>query len=472
MCPKCDKYPHDWCRKAKYIQEDKKHPDDLCCSNCPRSLCQQPMLSTMTESTVPNIVYKRRKLRENSNAPVAQGPMNMQRTADCLSVISSSVHLSSANDQQVASQLKHEIQIVKDPVMPPLLCKNEPCVSKSEFVVHNGATKNSTQFFCEIDSLNDSCSSSKSKLVSDFRETEMDETGECSSSSIMGMDIMSKDLSGKDFCIHILRSEGLLGGAFHAETGSVGGDTDTNSSSFCFRSCKICGHLDTSLNLLICDNCEKAFHPSCFGPRFKKLPVDEWFCHSCLKKKRKILKEKIATKPPSIIGEMERCREVLAKGELNPIELMLKDTEPYTTSVRVGKGFQADVPDWSGPLKSDDGALAELLEQDPSETMWSPRKPSRLSSIGNWLQCQQVSDGAGGANGTICGKWRRAPLFEVQSGDWECFCAVHWDPAHADCAVPQELETDRVLKQLKYIEMLRPQLNAKQRKSECSKAGQ
>lgn len=31
----------------------------------------------------------------------------------------------------------------------------------------------------------------------------------------------------------------------------------------------------------------------------------------------------------------------------------------------------------------------------------------------------------------------RAPLHEVQTDEWECFCCVHWDPAHADCAVPQ-----------------------------------
>lgn len=31
----------------------------------------------------------------------------------------------------------------------------------------------------------------------------------------------------------------------------------------------------------------------------------------------------------------------------------------------------------------------------------------------------------------------RAPLFEVQTDDWDCSCAVVWDPIHADCAVPQ-----------------------------------
>lgn len=34
-------------------------------------------------------------------------------------------------------------------------------------------------------------------------------------------------------------------------------------------------------------------------------------------------------------------------------------------------------------------------------------KPTRLSSIGNWLQCR-VIDGVGeGIDGTVCGKWRR-----------------------------------------------------------------
>ncbi|KAK8671312.1 hypothetical protein V6N13_037908 [Hibiscus sabdariffa] len=91
-------------------------------------------------------------------------------------------------------------------------------------------------------------------------------------------------------------------------------------------------------------------------------------------------------------------------------------------------------------------------------------KSSKVSSIGNWLQCREFIEGIGSSKGTICGKWRRAPLFEVQTDDWECFCSVQWDPSHADCSVPQELETDQVLKQLKYIEMLRPRLSAKRKK--------
>lgn len=31
----------------------------------------------------------------------------------------------------------------------------------------------------------------------------------------------------------------------------------------------------------------------------------------------------------------------------------------------------------------------------------------------------------------------RAPLFVVQTDEWDCSCALPWDPFHADCAVPQ-----------------------------------
>ncbi|CAL5333411.1 unnamed protein product [Camellia sinensis] len=46
-----------------------------------------------------------------------------------------------------------------------------------------------------------------------------------------------------------------------------------------------------------------------------------------------------------------------------------------------------------------------------------------------------------------------APLFEVQTDNWECFHAILWDPAHADCAVPQ----------------LRPWLAAEKRKLDGAK---
>ncbi|KAE8125913.1 hypothetical protein FH972_020674 [Carpinus fangiana] len=61
-------------------------------------------------------------------------------------------------------------------------------------------------------------------------------------------------------------------------------------------------------------------------------------------------------------------------------------------------------------------------------------------SASNWLQCREVlyDDSRECVKGTICGKWRRAPFAEVQTDAWDCSCAVLWDPAHADRAVPQD----------------------------------
>ncbi|MED6147918.1 hypothetical protein PIB30_048358 [Stylosanthes scabra] len=337
-------------------------------------------------------------------------------------------------------------------------------------VLFNGVAKDNIQKSLGIESVNDSCSSSKSnmELDSDSVETEIDEPCECSSSSAIVMDVTREEKTEKDFCINILRSYGLIRGDSFANNVACLENVVTAGNICCSRSCKTCVKLDSSLNMLLCDHCEDAYHPTCYNPRLKKLPIDEWFCHSCLKKRQKVLKETII-KSPGIHNELGKCRTASGKVELNPIMLMLRDTEPYTTNVRVGKGFQAEVLGWFGPQGSDEDELPELFEINHAEfprlQEENRRNPTRLSSIGNWLQCQEIINRA---NGTVCGKWRRAPLFEVQTDDWECFCAIHWDPYHADCAVPQELETDQVLKHLKYIEMLRPRLAAKQRKSDCN----
>ncbi|KAK8482671.1 hypothetical protein V6N13_015290 [Hibiscus sabdariffa] len=75
-------------------------------------------------------------------------------------------------------------------------------------------------------------------------------------------------------------------------------------------------------------------------------------------------------------------------------------------------------------------------------------KSSKVSSIGNWLQCREFIEGIGSSKGTICGKWRRALHFEVQTDDWECFCSVQWDPYHADCSVPQALTEEAKAREL------------------------
>lgn len=337
VCLKCDKYPIDWCKKAKPMEEDRRNADDPYNSNCVRSSGQPSTASIVTETTAPNFVYRRKKLRKGSTAPLFKlGPTDVQTIANIPSVISSSLHLSSAEDQTTDFLVEHQIEMVKEPTLPSVLLEE--------------AAKDIIQKKLGIGSVNDSCSSSKSNmaLVSDSLDTEMDNTGECSSSGVIGMDAASEDLTEKEFCVNILRSHGLLkGDTLTDNVVSVEGAV-TIGNNYCSRSCKICGHLDSSVKMLLCDHCEDSYHPYCYNSRFKKLPIDEWFCHSCLSKRQKILKETII-KSPGINSEMRKCRT--AKDEMNPILLMLRDTEPYASGVRVGKGFQAAVPDWSNPVK-------------------------------------------------------------------------------------------------------------------------
>ncbi|KAJ0091259.1 hypothetical protein Patl1_14159 [Pistacia atlantica] len=440
--------------KALSVTEEKQNADMSCPLSFTRN-SQHSTVCTMSESTAPNFVYRRRKLRGNSVAIFStHDSLNKKRTDDCLSVLSS-------NALSVATQEQH--------IDPQAVGEH----------VSDGAPKSSKQKMVEVHSINDSCSSSKSNmdLVSASMKTEVDDTGECSSSSVAVLEVMGKDLSAKDLCISILKSEGLLERFRPSQTcTSAKGMEEKSGSGSCSRSCKVCGLSESTLKLLICDNCEEAYHVSCCNPRMKDIPIDEWFCNSCLKKKDKILKEMNIRKLPNIISELGRCRKASFKSDFNLIESLLRDSEPYSSSVRVGKGFQAEVPDWSGPINDDVDAVGEPLVFNQSMClnlqMLNSAKPSELSPIGNWLQCRQVIDGIGeSVDSTVCGKWRRAPLFEVQTDDWECFCSVLWNPALADCAAPQELETEEVLKQLKYVEMLRPRLAAKRRKLERTKSG-
>ncbi|KAI5404482.1 hypothetical protein KIW84_051587 [Lathyrus oleraceus] len=432
VCLKCNKYSIDWSKKANPMEEDRRNADDPYNSNCVRSSGQPSTASIMTEKTAPNIVYRRKKLRKGSTAPLFKlGPTDVT-IANIPSVISSSLHLSSGEDQTTDFVVRHQIELVKEPTLPSVLLAE--------------AAKDITQKKLGIGSVNDSCSSSKSNmaLVSGSLDTEMDNSGECSSSGVIGMDAASEDLTEKEFCVNILRSHGLLRGDTLRDNVVSVEDAVTIGNNYCSRSCKICGHLDSSVKMLLCDHCEDSYHPYCYNSRLKKIPIDEWFCHPCLNKRQKILKETII-KSPGINSEMRKCRTVSIKGEMNPILLMLRDTERYTSGVRVGKGFQAAVPDWSSPVKSDEDDFPEPLEINPSEFYRTQeekmRNPIRVT-IGNWLQCQEVIDKT---SETICGKWRRAPLFEVQTNGWECFCAIHWDPYHADCSVPQVIRKQLVV---------------------------
>ncbi|CAK9182375.1 unnamed protein product [Ilex paraguariensis] len=449
-CPKCDKHPQgDRGQAVPVVEGEKSDIDSIPEKEAPKNtvaVCQALSSANTRQSDghvsaisldAPSVAVKERLVEVETEAVRSSAFLSSERKSRALVSNSESFNGCTA---------------VKEP--------------GSEAALRSDMHK-------DLDSgcMNDICSSSKSNIDIGLAclRTEVDDAGECSSSGALITEGLWDDMSEKKICISILRSEGLLGGVRTIRTCASAGGTSISNVSCFSRSCKVCDISESTLKMLICDNCDEAFHVSCCYPRISKIPVDEWFCHSCLKKKHKILKEK-TSKSLIISNEMGRCRNATSKGELGPIAFMVRDTLPYATSVRIGDEHQAEVPDWSGPIFHEIDPPSEPLEMKPSECVLlhelSSNKPSRLSSIGNWLQCREVIEGV---DGTVCGKWRRAPLFEVQTDDWECFRSVLWDPAHADCAVPQELDTGEVLKQLKYIEMLRPRLAAKRRKLDHTK---
>ncbi|XP_042037991.1 uncharacterized protein LOC121783872 isoform X2 [Salvia splendens] len=316
----------------------------------------------------------------------------------------------------------------------------------------------------------DHCSSSKStlELSSAVLKAHTDDAGECSSSGAVIAGKEPEEISERDACISILISQGVLDRVWVRRDGA----SNEKTNKYCSKSCKVCEQRDSSKNMLLCDNCEDAFHTSCYNPCIKILPLSEWLCSSCLKKKHKVLNDKSTSNNLGYtVTETGINRHSTSELELGSLEFMFTDTEPYMSYVRVGNEFQADVPDWCGPIDEDCNYFGDVLEVDTSSNIDTQDKDAinflKRSPIGNWIQCREVIEGVGeGIDGTECGKWRRAPIFEVQTDNWECFRCILWDPTRADCAAPQELETEEVMKQLKYVEMLRPRLAAKKRKLE------
>ncbi|CAK7345728.1 unnamed protein product [Dovyalis caffra] len=324
---------------------------------------QLPTASRMSEISARNFVYSRRKRQGNSVSFLsAQVPGITKRSGeDCVSIISSDGPSLAVEEARVVSQDQHESGTGGALPRPPLVSNGKPHVSKSESssgcslvedLISDEASKRSRPKIIEVDSINDSCSSSKSnmELVSASTKSEGDDNGECSSSSVMAVEVEGEDRSEKEQCISIIGRQGAFEGVWPGRTRASAkriGDGSVSSSSW---SCKKCFRKESPVKMLICDNCEDPFHVSCCNPRVKRIPNGEWLCCSCLKKKRIIPKEKISRKPLNIIGDMGRCRDASSTGESNRIALMLRDTEPYTGGVRVGKGFQVEVPDWSGPI--------------------------------------------------------------------------------------------------------------------------
>lgn len=291
------------------------------------------------------------------------------------------------------------------------------------------------------------------------------EGSDISNSDISRLEVLDEDPSAREFCVSVLRSNGLLGAVGECSVRSVasGEVSGTGHEISVIQSCKLCGKADNTSTMLLCDYCDEAFHPSCCNPRIKILPTDNWLCQCCSNLNSNVSQENFFLKSPNNSWMYGKPRF-----EMGRIALMLKYPEPYTSRVRIGESYQAEVPDWSDQISSNLDSFSEPLEMDPAETVGLnvqfSNQFSKPDSISNWLQCQEVltnNDTNVCVEGTKCGKWRRAPFSEVQTDSWDCSCAILWDPLHSDCAVPQELETDQVLRQLKYIEELKSRLGVK-----------
>ncbi|KAL6630502.1 hypothetical protein ACP70R_028575 [Stipagrostis hirtigluma subsp. patula] len=406
-------------------------------------------------------VYKRRKMDKDSNSPTADEEAKETMTQCC------------TTSKDHSSLLR--------PIVPPEAMSLNSKAGTTDDILHCEETPGA---LLESNSgVKDRCivSSMTPLMIVDKKNA-----AECPSSNIRPTETINELMSPKDICIAILRNDGLIREPRTRVTTEELSDSDANP----LLSCNSCGGLEHSLKMLICDSCEAAFHLSCCIPRIKELPTDEWYCMPCFSKK-----------PKSHYGKQSEGK-IKSSGKTNQrphgmshIEYMLKDTEPYVSGARIGRDFQAEVPEWSSPTSSSDGYFEEPCELDPAELTklngWKKSDQS-ISSIGNWIQCREtLNSGDSSDKPAVCGKWRsnicfsfplsyrywyvinirphgiscRAPLYVVQSDDWDCSCCLLWDPAHADCAVPQELKTSEVLKQLKFVNMLKNQLVYQNQKS-------
>ncbi|CAL5385263.1 unnamed protein product [Camellia sinensis] len=333
---KCEKNPQDGWEEVIPTMELKRNIDDTCSLNFARSCSQLSTVSTMSENSTPAFVYRRRKLERNS---VSVFPVkgSAKPSDSCISAISSDAPSLAAEEHIV-----YVVGLESEVVRAPLGSKAAP----------QGDSHRALDFGC----VNDSYSSSKSnvELGSASLRIEVDDTGECSSSCELVVEGLQDDLSEKDICILILRRQGLLEGVCPVRSRTPAEGLGTISDSSCIRTCKVCDHPETTLKMLICDQCEEAFHLSCCNPRITNTLIDEWFCHSCLKKKHKILKETTTSTATS-------------EGKLGAIASMLKDTGPCTYNVRIGQDFQAEVPDWSGSSVDEVDIIGEPSEIDSSE---------------------------------------------------------------------------------------------------------
>lgn len=125
MHSKCDRHPQGGRKKAIPSTDGRKKDDDSCSLNFPRSCSQSSTISIMSEGSVPNFVYQRRK-------PVtvfsAQASADTKASAGCLSAVSSDAPPVPAKDETSVPKVGPEAEITGDLVILPLPveCNREP----------------------------------------------------------------------------------------------------------------------------------------------------------------------------------------------------------------------------------------------------------------------------------------------------------------------------------------------------------
>lgn len=301
----------------------------------------------MSQNGMPTFVYQRRRDRKNS-VPYFE--------------IASSANSSEAPplvaEDHVISVPENTTEDVRSPLGHLVENNRAPAASSNEFraveeAVSEEAMTTDVDRVLNGSSANNRCSSSKSnlELSSAALKVHTDDAGECSSSAALIAQKVPAEVSERDICISILKSNGVLDRFGIRRDRASNRNTGLSSNNYCSKSCKVCNLTESSKSMIICDNCDDAFHTYCCQPRITILPVSEWLCSSCRKKKHKILKDKsTSSNLVNTSSGSGRDRNLAPELDLGSLEFMLRDTEPYMSNARIGDEYQADVPDWNGPV--------------------------------------------------------------------------------------------------------------------------
>lgn len=167
--------------------------------------------------------------------------------------------------------------------------------------------------------------------ISSDGQLSLEDNSECSSSNMNGKSFANcSDV--RDICIYVLRTHGLLLNIKEETNRRINNSQDELRPVKC-KSCAAIGH---STKMLICDNCEGPFHLKCSGMLSRKVYPEEWYCHPCSRNKRKEARQKVSLRSGKWIKRSEQHRR--------------DNFSKYTSSIRIGEAFQAEVQEWFGPI--------------------------------------------------------------------------------------------------------------------------